>query len=114
MIHTEQSADWIRGKLRDGRTWPLDGRPDLTEDDISQAARVVAMMGPEPYARALEAGAQIVLAGRSSDAAIYSSFPLMKGTASAAAWHMGKTVECGNAISELARRWRVHHRLGRR
>jgi len=101
-IHTEQPADWILGKLRAGRTWGLDGRPELTEDDVSQAARVVAMMGPEPYAEALDAGAQIVLAGRSSDAAIYSAFPLMKGIQPAPAWHMGKTVECGNAISEPA------------
>jgi hypothetical protein len=101
-IHTEQSRDWILSKLRAGRTWGLDGRPELTEDDVCGATRVVAMMGPDPYARALEAGAQIVLAGRSSDAAIYAAFPLAKGVAAAPAWHMGKTVECGNAISEPA------------
>jgi hypothetical protein len=58
------------------------------------------MMGPEPYAEALDAGAQIVLAGRSSDAAIYAAVPLMRGIAPGPAWHMGKTVECGYAIEE--------------
>lgn len=99
-IRTEQPADWVKGKVREGKVWGLDGRPDLTEADVDRSARIVAMMGPEPYAEALDAGAQIVLAGRSSDAAIYAAVPLMRGIAPGPAWHMGKTVECGYAIEE--------------
>ncbi|WP_433077345.1 acyclic terpene utilization AtuA family protein [Dactylosporangium sp. CA-052675] len=99
-IRTEQPKDWVLGKVRGGRTWGLDGRPELTEEGVGRAARIVAMMGPEPYAEALDAGAQIVLAGRSSDAAIYAAVPLMRGIAPGPAWHMGKTVECGYAIEE--------------
>ena len=99
-IRTEQPKEWVKGKVREGKTWGLDGRGELTEDGVDQAARIVAMMGPEPYAEALDAGAQIVLAGRSSDAAIYAAVPLLRGVAPGPAWHMGKTVECGYAIEE--------------
>ncbi|QKW13791.1 acyclic terpene utilization AtuA family protein [Verrucosispora sp. NA02020] len=99
-IRTEQPKDWVLGKVRSGQTWGLDGRPELTEADVERATRIVAMMGPEPYAEALDAGAQIVLAGRSSDAAIYAAVPLLRGIAPGPAWHMGKTVECGYAIEE--------------
>lgn len=99
-IASEQPKEWVLGKVRAGRTWGLDGRPDLTEEGVERAARIVAMMGPEPYAEALDGGAQIVLAGRSSDAAIYAAVPLLRGIAPGPAWHMGKTVECGYAIEE--------------
>jgi hypothetical protein len=100
MIRTEHPVLGLLGKVRAGQTWGLDGRPPLTEEGVNRAARIVAMMGPEPYAEALDAGAQIVLAGRSSDAAIYAAVPLWRGIAPGPAWHMGKTVECGYAIEE--------------
>ena len=37
------------------------------------------MMGAEPFIRALEAGADVVLAGRASDTAIFASLPIMRG-----------------------------------
>ena len=58
------------------------------------------MMGAEPFQEALMAGAQIVIAGRSSDAAIYASVPLNLGADPGLAWHMGKIIECGAQVIE--------------
>jgi hypothetical protein len=49
----------------------------MKDDDgaIDRATRIVGMMGPEPFMRALDEGAQIVLAGRSSDPAPWAAYP---------------------------------------
>jgi hypothetical protein len=56
-------------------------------------------MGPEPYQQALADGADIIIAGRSSDAAVYAAVPLDRGIPPEIAWHMGKISECGPAIA---------------
>ena len=55
------------------------------------------MMGAEPFIRALEQGADVVLAGRASDTAIFASVPLMRGFPAGLAWHAAKILECGAA-----------------
>ena len=100
LIRTEVGPGWIEDKVAGGRVAGLDGRPPLTADSVREATRIVAMMGPEPFQHALAHGADVVLAGRSSDAAIYASVPLSRGVPPGNAWHLGKLIECGNAISE--------------
>lgn len=100
LIRTELDAEWIEAKIAAGRVTALDGNPPLTPQTVRAAKRTVAMMGPEPFQEALAQGADVVLAGRSSDAAIYASVPLSRGVPPANAWHLAKLVECGNAISE--------------
>jgi hypothetical protein len=55
------------------------------------------MAGVEPYQAALEAGADVVLSGRSTDAAIFASVPTMRGFAPGPAWHAAKILECSTA-----------------
>src|SRR5438552_3296783 len=64
------------------------------------AEHIVAMMGAEPHIAALERGADVVLAGRSSDSALFAAYPLWKGAPPAPAWHMSKTIECGALCAE--------------
>ena len=54
-------------------------------------------MGVEPIQQALTSGAQIVVAGRSSDTSIFAALPLLEGYAPAVVWHMAKILECGAA-----------------
>ncbi len=60
------------------------------------------MMGVEPLQRALKAGADLVIAGRCSDAALYAALPIMKGLPEGLSWHAGKVVECGTLVCEVA------------
>ena len=50
--------------------------------------------------RALELGAQVVLAGRACDDAIFAAYPILHGFDRALALHMGKILECGALASE--------------
>jgi hypothetical protein len=97
VIHSELSQDVVRRHLREGRARPLAPSAPLTEGDIDAATHIVAMMGVEPIQEALKAGAQIVVAGRSSDTSIFSALPLMEGHKPAVVWHMAKILECGAA-----------------
>lgn len=97
VIHAEQDKDYLKKKLRGGKTRALWPSPPLTEAGIDRATRIVGMMGHEPYVRALEEGARVVLAGRSSDTSIFTAVPLMLGCAPAPIWHAAKILECGAA-----------------
>src|SRR5205807_6145273 len=68
----------------------------LTEPQVDDSAHIVAMMGAEPIQAALQE-ADIVLAGRASDAAIFAALPLLERFAPALCWHVGKILECGAA-----------------
>jgi hypothetical protein len=99
-IDSEVDKNTLASALRDGLVTPLGPGPELSEAAILKAERFVAMMGIEPIQRALEAGAQVVVAGRSSDVAVYAAFPVLKGIPRAVAFHAGKILECGAASVE--------------
>jgi len=80
-----------------GELTPLCPAPDLDESTLMHAERFVAMMGIEPIQAALKAGAQVVVAGRCSDVAIYAALPVLKGIPKHVAFHAGKILECGAA-----------------
>jgi hypothetical protein len=75
----------------------LSPAPVLNEQVISQAKRFVGMMGIEPLQSALAGGAQVIIAGRCSDVAIYAALPVMQGIPKHVAFHAGKILECGAA-----------------
>lgn len=100
VIRTEQSKDLLHGKLAAGRIQPLGPIGDLTDKDIDDASRIVAMMGPEAYQQALQDGADVVIAGRGTDAALFAALPLMKGADPGLSWHLAKIIECGAQVVE--------------
>lgn len=81
--------------LRGGRIRPMPGVPPLTEEAVRQSAQIVGQMGTEPLAAALSTGADVVLAGRSCDTAIYAALPIARGFDPALALHLAKIMECG-------------------
>ncbi len=94
-IYSEQDHARIKQKRRRGGVHALEPCGPIDDDMIDACEHIVALMGPEPYIRALEDGADIVLGGRSSDAAVLAAVPLMKGAGHAASWHAAKISECG-------------------
>lgn len=67
----------------------------LTEDDVDQAKRIVAQMGPEPVMKALQMNVDGVITGRALDIGLHMAFPLLKGFEKGLVAHMAKTIECG-------------------
>jgi hypothetical protein len=94
-IRSEQSKAYLTERLAQGRIQALDPAPILDAQVIERSAHIVAMMGAEPFIRALEEGADVVLTGRASDTAIFAAVPLMHGFAAGLAWHAAKILECG-------------------
>ncbi len=95
LIHAEQDKPWVKQRLAEGRIRPLRNVPPLDEATVDRAARIVGMMGPEPFMAALDGGAQIVLAGRGSDPAPWAACAMRAGLPPAPAWYAGKMLECG-------------------
>lgn len=48
----------------------------------------------EPYIRALEEGAQVILAGRLYDPSVFAALPIKEGFPKGLAIHIGKILEC--------------------
>ena len=59
-------------------------------------------MGPEPIQRALQTGADVVLAGRSCDVSVFAAVPLAMGMDAGLTMHASKIVECGAYCAEPA------------
>ncbi len=99
-IHCEPDRAWLAGKYRAGDLRALRGAPDVDESTFTQPGHIVAMAGAEPIAEALDAGADVVLAGRASDAALYAAIPLARGFDPGPVWNAAKIAECGSAAAE--------------
>ena len=99
VIDAEVDRGWLRAQVAGGRVRPLDHDRALTAADVDQAARIVAQMGVEPFLAALDAGAEVVIAGRACDAAVIAAFPIRAGHDPGLALHMGKILECGGAAA---------------
>jgi len=97
LIHSEQKKDYLKKRLREGRIKPLAPAPHFDEATIDRSEHIVGMMGAEPFIRALQAGADVVIAGRASDTAIFAAMPVMHGFPEGLAWHAAKILECGAA-----------------
>ncbi len=97
LIHSEQTKDYLKKRMREGRVKPLSPAPHFDEATIERSEHIVGMMGAEPFIRALQAGAEVVIAGRASDTAIFAAMPVMHGFPESIAWHAGKILECGAA-----------------
>jgi hypothetical protein len=91
LIHAEQDKATVK-RLK---TTPLAHQPPLTDATIDSAERIVGMMGPEPFIAALDNGAQVILAGRSSDPAPWAAAAIRAQLPPAPAWYAGKMLECG-------------------
>ncbi|CAM4073847.1 acyclic terpene utilization AtuA family protein [Bordetella tumulicola] len=94
LIHAEQEPEVLRQALEEGRIHPLGNAADLTATQLDSAVRVVGMMGPEPYRKALADGAQVILGGRGTDPAPWVALAMHHGIPAAPAWYAGKMLEC--------------------
>jgi len=99
LVFAEQSPDDLARRIEAGAVDPLDESAPLTAADVEGSERVVAMMGPEAYVEALDRGADVVIAGRSSDVAIFKAVALREGFHEGLATHLAKVVECGGLIA---------------
>jgi Acyclic terpene utilisation family protein AtuA len=102
-IYSEQSKDSLVTLLSAGKIAPLPPTGELDEETLQSCEHIVALMGHEPIVAALEEGADVVLAGRSSDTSLVAALALRAGLPAGPSWHAAKTVECGDLCAENPR-----------
>lgn len=95
LIDSEQDKAFLARKSAEGKTRALAGLPALDGETIERATRIVGLMGPEPFIEALDAGAQVIIGGRSTDPAPWAAAVIRAGLGQAEAWYAGKMLECG-------------------
>lgn len=94
VIPADVPKAFLREKLAQGRVSPLGPAPELTEEAIERSTHLVAQMGMEPLMEALDGGADVVLAGRCYDPAVFAALPVLRGFPRGLALHLGKILEC--------------------
>jgi len=112
LLYSEQNPAELNAAAQQGRVRPLAPLTTVDPTLFELCDHVVALMGPEPYIEALRAGADIVLGGRTTDTAVLAAVPLMRGMHAGAAWHAGKTAECGGLCTVSTRDGGVMIRVG--
>ena len=103
LLYTEQDVAVLTERLAAGRISSLPPTSALTAERLAECDHVVALMGYEPFAEAIGMGADIVLAGRTTDTAVLAAVPLMRGMPAGACWHAAKIAECGGLCTTETR-----------
>jgi hypothetical protein len=98
-IYAEVPLGYLEQRARAREVLPLGFTTPLAEGDVRSSSRVVAMMGIEPLVETLRRGAQIVVAGRATDDAVFAAVPVSNGFDKAASLHMGKLIECASIVA---------------
>jgi len=100
-FYSEVDKQTLRGKMRAGDAiLGLDGFADLTEAELDATERVVAMAGVHPFIELLRKGADVIIGGRSSDAAVFAAPAIHHGFPADNAYYLGKVLECASFCAE--------------
>jgi Acyclic terpene utilisation family protein AtuA len=102
-IYSEQDPGRLATYLAKGAVSALPPATVLTPERLAECDHIVALMGYEPFAAAINNGADIVLAGRTTDTAVLAAVPLMRGFPAGPAWHAAKIAECGGLCTTQPR-----------
>jgi hypothetical protein len=98
-LYSEQTPAIVTNALANGRVHPLTPAPDISARRLAEMTHIVALAGAEQISAALQTGADIVIAGRTTDTAIIAALPLARGDHPGGAWHGAKIAECGALCS---------------
>src|SRR5690606_27421799 len=100
-FYSEVPKDFVMRKLRSGESViGLDGRDDLTEQELAATDRIVAVAGIHPYVELLNRGADVIIGGRCSDAAIFAAPAVRAGYPEELSYYLGKVLECASFNAE--------------
>lgn len=94
VVRSELSPSFVAGRA--GSLAPASGSVGpVTASDVEGAARIVALIGPEPVMAALSSEVDGVITGRALDIGLFMALPMLRGLPTAVAAHAGKLLECG-------------------
>lgn len=99
-IQAEQNNSDILKKFQAGEITPLFPASELTQSEIEASTHIVAQMGVEPFIKALDMGAEVIIAGRAYDPSVFASYCIQQGFDPGLALHMGKIMECASIAAD--------------
>ncbi len=94
-LKSGQDQGEMASALTAGRINPLEAAPEISPEILQSCTNIVALAGIEQIQAALDTGADIVIAGRTTDTAIIAALPIAQGAHPGGAWHGAKIGECG-------------------
>jgi len=95
VLKSGQKPETVSNALENGQVTPLYPAPEIDSNRLHDCTNIVALAGAEQINAALNTGADIIIAGRTTDTAIIAALPLAKGCHAGGAWHGAKIGECG-------------------
>ena len=100
-LKSGQAPDKVARALSEGRVTALtpEIRPPVDEARVLECSNIVALAGVEQIGAAISTGADVIIAGRTTDTAVISALPILNGEHAGAAWHGAKITECGALCS---------------
>jgi len=101
LLYSDQSIEYVIEAFNASKLSELSPAPKLSIEQLTQFSNIVALAGAEQITEALDTGADIILAGRTTDTAIISALPLKNGDLAGGAWHGAKIAECGAFCSTV-------------
>lgn len=101
-IYADIEKRVVHERVDEGRVVSCGSSPKLSHEDVDACTNIVAQMGAEPFAEALEESPEvdIIVGGRAYDPAPYAALCARHGIDPGVYWHMGKIMECGAACAE--------------
>jgi len=100
-FYSEVDKEYLKKKMEEGVVIEgLDGRSNLTMEELEATDRIVAVAGIHPYLKALEMGADVIIGGRSSDVAVFAAPAIYEGFPENLAYYLGKVLECASFCAE--------------
>ncbi len=94
-IYSELGREVVAERLAARKISALAPSAELTAEVVERCDHIVGLLGAEPFIAALDAGADVVIAGRATDTAVLAAEPLRRGCPPGPTWHAAKTAECG-------------------
>ncbi|MDG2090714.1 MAG: acyclic terpene utilization AtuA family protein [Gammaproteobacteria bacterium] len=101
-IGSDFDKDYLKDCFAKNKIKLFETADELTVEEIDRAEHIVAQMGVEPIIEALKMEADVVIAGRAYDPAVFAALPILKGFDPGLAIHMGQILECGAMAAEPA------------
>ncbi len=94
VIYSDLSPEFLH-RAADGHLFSCGGSPEFKAEQVDKLVNPVAQFGTGPIIEALESGAEVIVAGRCCDTAVFASYPIWKGFDPGLALHAAKIAECG-------------------
>jgi len=99
-IRADIPKERVHRALRAGELTALGGELQVTREDIDSCTHIVGQMGVAPFQRAFDLDADVIIAGRACDTAIFAAIPQRLGFDMGTVMHMAKIIECTSICCE--------------